>query len=732
MKRWPLLILLGGAQCTPPTPASPSATHGSPAPSTVTTATAFAPLAPEPAAPVEPQPTLTDLRRAVRAEQWAKAAEIVPAVPLSGAASHYLKARIALELGQFDQAMTQLEPLLEAEHLRPFAEADLRRARGRSGKLDGIGVRARTLLDGGDLLWAARVAVDARESQRAGVLIAEAAKHLRGRDEAAAELHALRARWALAAGQPYRAFVDFRWLATRKPASPFAEGALESLTRHFPKYRLSKSEWMQRIDALAQAGQSDRLSAEFASFRASHGNAVDSALELHHLGWAQYEQRDFDRAAHTLAAAAAASSRYAVRDEYYAGQAHSRVGRHGEAAEAFRRLLARSPKGTFAELAALRIAQQHSFAGQWSAAVGAYTSFIDHHAHSEELETALRERAVARYGALELERAAFEWKRLRALRPASPLAPLYRHLEALSLLGTPRAGEAIALFETTRAERPLSFEGLMARQRLKELAQPVPPLDPPPPDAASISLPPLVDELEGFGLFRESERVMTALEAEFAAAAAIPRAELHCRAHAKLYAGRRRLLLGQSAANATSFYSRPADAPRWVWDCLYPTPYVDWVREHAASFGVPPALVFAVMRQESGFRPDVASPADAHGLMQIIPPTAREIALGLGEPSEGIDLYNPALNVRYGTYYLGLLQQSFGPHPALAAAAYNAGPEALGMWFAAGQELPLELFVARIPYDETRTYVMRVLANLAAYQLLDADAGAIDIPLALR
>jgi soluble lytic murein transglycosylase len=78
------------------------------------------------------------------------------------------------------------------------------------------------------------------------------------------------------------------------------------------------------------------------------------------------------------------------------------------------------------------------------------------------------------------------------------------------------------------------------------------------------------------------------------------------------------------------------------------------------------------------------------------------------------------------------LLRTFGEHPALAAAGYNAGPAAAGLWFAQGQQLPLEMFVAQIPFDETRTYVMRVLSNLAAYQLLDPSLGRIDISLALR
>jgi soluble lytic murein transglycosylase-like protein len=150
---------------------------------------------------------------------------------------------------------------------------------------------------------------------------------------------------------------------------------------------------------------------------------------------------------------------------------------------------------------------------------------------------------------------------------------------------------------------------------------------------------------------------------------------------------------------------------------------------------VPKSFVYAIMRQESGFRPAATSSAAARGLMQVIAPTALEIARALDDLGEGeteVAFDDPSRNVRYGVYYLGNLLRTFGEHPALAAAGYNAGPAAAGLWFHKGQELPLEMFVAQIPFDETRTYVMRVLSNLAAYQLLDPELGKIDIPLSLR
>src|SRR5690606_35959141 len=109
------------------------------------------------------------------------------------------------------------------------------------------------------------------------------------------------------------------------------------------------------------------------------------------------------------------------------------------------------------------------------------------------------------------------------------------------------------------------------------------------------------------------------------------------------------------------------------------------------------------------FRPTVVSPAAAVGLMQIIPPTASRIAEEIDAIYDPDLMRAPAVNIRFGTYYLRRLLDIFNDRPELAAAAYNAGPQAVGRWLRAGETLPLDLFVARIPYSETRNYVYRVM-----------------------
>ncbi|MEI2422272.1 transglycosylase SLT domain-containing protein, partial [Arthrospira platensis SPKY2] len=87
-----------------------------------------------------------------------------------------------------------------------------------------------------------------------------------------------------------------------------------------------------------------------------------------------------------------------------------------------------------------------------------------------------------------------------------------------------------------------------------------------------------------------------------------------------------------------------------MWRLAYPRAYADAVVAHAASFGVEPALVWAVMRQESAFSPVAVSTSNAQGLMQVIPSTWTWLAELQREPPG--DPFDPDTNVRYGTYYL--------------------------------------------------------------------------------
>jgi soluble lytic murein transglycosylase len=201
-----------------------------------------------------------------------------------------------------------------------------------------------------------------------------------------------------------------------------------------------------------------------------------------------------------------------------------------------------------------------------------------------------------------------------------------------------------------------------------------------------------------------------------------------CQAYASLDRAGRRLELGSVAASQYGFFQNPGLMPPWLWDCLFPTPYRAEVGAAASRQGLKPPLLYALMRQESGFRAKSVSSANAQGLLQLIPNTAQRVAAALGREQDAVKLFQPQTNIEFGGYYIAHLQKQFG-HPALAIAAYNAGPHALGRLAHSSIGLPLELFILRIPFRETRGYVQRVLGNLDVYSNLYPELGALEVPL---
>jgi soluble lytic murein transglycosylase len=151
---------------------------------------------------------------------------------------------------------------------------------------------------------------------------------------------------------------------------------------------------------------------------------------------------------------------------------------------------------------------------------------------------------------------------------------------------------------------------------------------------------------------------------------------------------------------------------------LYPRAFSQALEGNAKAQNVSPYLLWAIMRRESAFRPHLMSPANARGLMQLIPPTAAAIAKMLNEEAPSPDaLFSPFLNLKLSAWYLSQLQTRF-THPVLVAAAYNAGPPAAARWVRSFGQLPMDLFVESIPYRETRAYVKQVVADLFNYQEL--------------
>lgn len=165
------------------------------------------------------------------------------------------------------------------------------------------------------------------------------------------------------------------------------------------------------------------------------------------------------------------------------------------------------------------------------------------------------------------------------------------------------------------------------------------------------------------------------------------------------------VVVALAAVSAVATWAIRSD-PEWIDRVRYPLRYENIVRGHAANYELDPALLAAVIYTESRFRPDARSEAGAIGLMQLLPETAKGIAIRTGGSRFVVsDLLEPELNVRYGAWYLRHLLDRYGDQRT-ALAAYHAGQGNVDAWRAQGGE---------IAFPETRSYVEKVLRARTVY-----------------
>ncbi len=160
----------------------------------------------------------------------------------------------------------------------------------------------------------------------------------------------------------------------------------------------------------------------------------------------------------------------------------------------------------------------------------------------------------------------------------------------------------------------------------------------------------------------------------------------------------------------------------WLERSAHPLTHAGQINASARRNGLDPALVAAVIKVESGFDPQARSPQGALGLMQLLPETAAHIARQTGGVSFTTeDLRDPAINIRYGCYYLGIALRAFQGDQLAAVAAYNAGIGAVMPWVAQARAEGRRLALRDIAYAETRAYVSQVLSARATYRELHGE-----------
>ena len=178
-------------------------------------------------------------------------------------------------------------------------------------------------------------------------------------------------------------------------------------------------------------------------------------------------------------------------------------------------------------------------------------------------------------------------------------------------------------------------------------------------------------------------------------------------------------LISEAAAQTKSYWH---EQPEQLL-IYFPQPYLNLFGQEAFRVNLAPEMLLAVARQESVFRPAVRSRADARGLMQIIPPTARDLAMSNKLALDDIEqrLFEPATNIRLGALLLRRLTNRYQNNLPAVFAAYNAGEEVVDMWLQRRAHPDPRVWIELIPFGETKNYVMKVYRNYLIYRFLARD-----------
>ncbi|MGH7519458.1 MAG: transglycosylase SLT domain-containing protein, partial [Gemmatimonadales bacterium] len=266
-------------------------------------------------------------------------------------------------------------------------------------------------------------------------------------------------------------------------------------------------------------------------------------------------------------------------------------------------------------------------------------------------------------------------------------------------------------WQTVRAREPASYYAWLAERRL-DLPRWAPP-------AAADTFEAVPDVERGLARAAELERQGLGEEAtaerdwivRFADASAE-------RALATANALRARGLASPATRLASRALARGAAADTRLYRLLYPVIHADAIRAEAAAQGLDPALVAALIRQESLFNPAATSSAGARGLMQLMPATGSMLARTLNFPTwDPVLLWQPDVSIVMGTTHLAELVARYD-HPVRILAAYNAGIHRVTLWDEKTGLADPELFAERIPFVETRDYVRIIQRNRELYRTL--------------
>ena len=521
---------------------------------------------------------------------------------------------------------------------------------------------------------------------------------------------------------------QWRKVYVEQPLHPLAEEALAKLT-DTKAPAITPEEHIARAKILTNNRAWPRALEELALVPAGVPQAVRDEAD-YWIGTTKFHmRRDYDIAAQKLLGVWPRLPGDDRKAEalFHGARAWSRADKDDEAQKGYRELLQKFPRSKLAPEASFLIGWLDFNRGKYKEAIPSLEETLKRYERSQFGDDARWYLGFSRWLSGDINGALGDFEKLAKMSGAlSGGKGAYWRGRALDALK--REDEAKSVWRALVDEYPFSYYALQARVRLKDKGVELGPFG----DGPRGSAPPLegidvklandplimrVDELLLAGLTVEAGVELDRGDGEFikryGAARALPvlfdrytRGENFHRPHqlAESYCGGALKMDPNSDANAR----------KW-WEIVYPRAYRQYIEKYSPTGENPPYYLYTIMQKESAYNPHDVSYADAIGLLQMIPPTSRRVALRIDAPYTDDVLYDPEGNIRFGAWYIGHLLQKFKGQIALGAGSYNAGPRAMMKWVKAHGTRPLDEFIELTPYTQTREYMKKVLDIYSRY-----------------
>ncbi len=545
-----------------------------------------------------------------------------------------------------------------------------------------------------------------------------------------ANARAIRAEVLQARGDKSLAAQDWLWLALQAPLQPTAANAdvrWEAATGQ----RLTSDQRMARAFAFAKAGMLKATEQELERLQAIAHAPLTPGYSDWLLGKARSKAHvENAEGAHMLERSIVAHVEDADAIRLEAARLYIRAGQEANALRVLEVVM--RPKGPRSREAQAVAAKVRGIIGDYAAALRSYDALLgkDKPKGKDEL---FFEQSVAALLAGQPARALAALDVLVQNEQRESLRARTQELAAVAALEANRKDDAIARFRAVITQYPFTLGAWLASERLKQL-QVTPPLSPipaaavPAPRAFTFEVPKTVAILHSLGLDEWAARSLSEQESSLRSRYGASASEVFCDAYQLLGTADRRYAWSREAVGNLDLTKIPDTTSRWRWDCRYPRPYPGIVGAADQAWHLPTGLAYAVMRQESGFREKVQSPVGAVGLTQLMPNTARQVIKEYGQvpactQSDFPTLDEPRCNIEIGARYLHKLMDLFGGQLPLVVLSYNAGPEVVNHWVSDTNPMPLDLFLAKVPFAESRNYVHHVLTNFLVYSWLGQAQG---------